>query len=638
MKKEIRKKLGSKQKSALKPINKNHLFQNNNLLVAYLFLLGIIFIFVYNYVYDNKIYLGGDNAVYYITGCSLAEGHGYTNIHLSEQSPANHFPPGYPFIISIIVRFFGENMDIVKKANGVFLFASIIILFLIIKEITKNINLAFIVCLIAILNRHLLQFSCIEMSEIPFAFFILLSVWFFIKTFNKGKTLKQPYFWLLAASIIISFYIRSMGIALLGASLLVLAINKRWLQVILLIVCFILAYAPWYIRSENLGGNTYSKQVMMVNPYRPELGNMSISDFPKRFVENIDRYLGKEINLAYSGKYISDYKIQSSWIDYIFSIVLLVLTAIGIISLKNFRLFILFFISGTFLILMLWPSVWVSVRFILPIVPLLLFLSIQGTLFSIRKLSEQFSENKIYWNVAPFIFLILTPVLETNITQLNQSAISNYPESFIEYFDLAAWCKEQLPDTANICTRKPELFYLYAHHKVCGIPLINNSDEFISYLKKQHITHVVVDNLHLSSTSLFLIPAINNNIENFRTIKQFNKTYLVEFLSTDSIRNNKVKDNDNKVDKELTKNLNGEIYKGTYNNNMKDGLGKLTKPDGSFYEGEFKNDMKDGNGKLYFTNGNYLKGRWENDMMVGEFLEYNKEGKIVGKSIYKISK
>ena len=54
-------------------------------------------------VFDASIDLGGDNAGYYILGKALHEGFGYTNIHLPGMPPAQHFPPGYPLILSLLM-------------------------------------------------------------------------------------------------------------------------------------------------------------------------------------------------------------------------------------------------------------------------------------------------------------------------------------------------------------------------------------------------------------------------------------------------------------------------------------------------------------------------------------------------------
>ena len=62
--------------------------------LLYFGILFLIFIQVYPYIFDAKIFLGGDNADYYLLANALADGEGYVNIHLPGAPPANHFPPG----------------------------------------------------------------------------------------------------------------------------------------------------------------------------------------------------------------------------------------------------------------------------------------------------------------------------------------------------------------------------------------------------------------------------------------------------------------------------------------------------------------------------------------------------------------
>lgn len=81
------------------------------------FLLTGLFLLVYTAVFDSKIDLGGDNAGYYILGKALNTGAGYTDIHLPEQTPANHFPPGYPALLALFM-FVSDSFVFLKLMNG----------------------------------------------------------------------------------------------------------------------------------------------------------------------------------------------------------------------------------------------------------------------------------------------------------------------------------------------------------------------------------------------------------------------------------------------------------------------------------------------------------------------------------------
>jgi 4-amino-4-deoxy-L-arabinose transferase-like glycosyltransferase len=493
----------------------------------YFILLEIIFLCVYAYVFDYKVFMGGDNAEYYITGHSLALGKGYSNIDMLNDPPANHFSPGYPFIISIIIRIFGDSMIATQLGNGVFLAGAILLLFQIVKELTKDNKLAFVISLLTLLNAHLLFYAYITMSEIPFTFFLLLSVWLFIKTFSRGSTLRQPYFWLLILSLIITFYIKSGGIALIGASIIILLVNKRWYQAMILPVIFLAAYMPWYIRTENLGGNVYAKQVQMVNPYNAAQGKLKLADYPKRFLENAGRYLSREIPSAVFGYTIQDYNSKTSWKDYLAGVLLLFFLIAGIFSLAEYKWFFVLTIGGFFFILLLWPPLWNGVRFMIPLIPLLLFLIVQGILFVLRKLIKKISFAKKYFQYAPFLFLLIIPSpIAQQIKTLHIHSKAGYYPSYDNYFKLATWCKENLPANAVIACRKPGLFYLFAHRKVTNYTYTENGKQLIDDLKKNGVTYVVLDDLGFASTQLYLWPAMMNNQESFESVKAFGNNYL----------------------------------------------------------------------------------------------------------------
>ncbi len=69
----------------------------------YMIIIAILFLGVYGFIFDKKLDLNGDNAYYYMLGKALSQGEGYVNIADINKSPNNHYPPGYPFILSLFM-------------------------------------------------------------------------------------------------------------------------------------------------------------------------------------------------------------------------------------------------------------------------------------------------------------------------------------------------------------------------------------------------------------------------------------------------------------------------------------------------------------------------------------------------------
>ncbi len=147
--------------------------------------------------------------------------HGYTNINSPLNSPANWFTPGYPFISAIVMKVFGERIEIMNKANGFFLFGSLIFLYLISIRLTKNKHLSFVIALLTTLNMHILNYSIIAMTEIPFIFTSLGTIYFLIRMEKQKLPFKDYNFWLFFIFLILSYYIRPTGTILIGAIIIV---------------------------------------------------------------------------------------------------------------------------------------------------------------------------------------------------------------------------------------------------------------------------------------------------------------------------------------------------------------------------------------------------------------------------------
>ena len=52
------------------------------------------------------------------------------------------------------------------------------------------------------------------------------------------------------------------------------------------------------------------------------------------------------------------------------------------------------------------------------------------------------------------------------------------------------------------------------------------------------------------------------------------------------------------------------VYKGSWENDLKNGQGTLIYSNGSYFEGNFKDDLRNGYGIQYYTNEDIYKGNW----------------------------
>ncbi|MCF8465092.1 MAG: hypothetical protein K9G41_09630 [Flavobacteriales bacterium] len=651
--------------------------------VLYLLIISFVFHGTYDRIFDKKVHLGGDNAGYYILGKSLADGKGYTSIHSKDQVPGNHFPPGYPVLIASVMKVFSGKITTIKAANGFYMWAALMALFFLFRALTRNIHLSFVACLLAAYNFHLLEYSTIMMSEIPFVLFSTLTLLLFVKTDFEKPFYKNWKFILFVLTLVFAFYIRTLGIALFLSFMLILLVQKRWKYAGFLFVAFFLLIAPWQIRSHNLGGNSYINQLLMVNPYRPEMGPMKLADWPNRVSRNVKRYFALEVTNGVMPFETIDYKqcvkqlkaeageletdttqtklpekeltleekekdaatrgmpgskVEITSTDYLISILLVLLIAIGLARMKDHRLLLALYLAGTFSILFLWPEAWFGIRFMLPLVPILIMLILNGLselpLFVAEKLKKK--EPWILAIAIPFaVFFWMKSDLETRVVELENRGKGVYISKFKNYFDIATWCSKNLPKDAVVSTRKGQLFYLYANRWVTGFLNTLNQEELLESLHESGVTHVVLDQLGYSSTSRYLYPAIKKYPGKFKVIYQLKNpdTYLMEFRY-DLDYTGEWKDG-KKDGKGVFRWENGMSYEGDWVADKRSGRGKFTWPNKQVFDGIWIDDKRTGPGVLYMPDGSKYEGFWTNDNLNGKVKLFDKDGKLTETATFK---
>lgn len=665
-------------------MNKLKKYLNHRMVVfLYLFILGFVFFKTYDRIFDKKVHLGGDNAGYYIYGKSIAKGEGYRAIHTKDKVKGNHFPPGYPALIAVVMKTFSGKIDTIKSANGFFLLAALIALFFLFRALTKSIHLSFIACLFTLLNFHMLEYSTIMMSEIPFVLFSVLSLLLFVLTDFSKAFYKNWKFLLFVAVLTFAFYIRTLGVSLVISFTLILLFQKRWTYAGALLVGFVLLVSPWQIRSHSLGGNSYVNQLLRKNPYRPEMGKMEFKDWPKRFEMNAKRYFALEItnsvlpfeaidykqcvkqlkkesgveviavtaadsaavkkaqeakpltleekkeNAAKRGLPNSKVEIEST--DYVLTIILLILMAIGLARMRDHWILIGLYLAGTFGILFLWPEAWFGIRFMLPVVPILIILTLHGIVQIPYIISERMKKDEpwIIGVIVPFVLLFgLYGSFDERIGELEKRAKGIYVNKFKNYFDIAAWSNKNLPRDAVVTCRKGQLFYLYSNRWVTGFKNTLDKEELIEKLEENDVTHVVLDQLGYSSTSRYLYPAIKKYPGKFKVIHQLKNpdTYIMKFSPELGYTGDW--NGDKKHGQGTFKWPNGMSYVGDWQNNKRTGNGVFSWPNKQVFEGEWKADKRHGKGKLTMPDGSWMIGTWENDILNGTVKLYTKEGKL----------
>ncbi len=493
--------------------------------VITLIALPVVFVLIYTYVFDNKVDLGGDNAYYYALGNALADGKGYMLPMSVSGTPYNHFPPGYPAIMSVFLHI-SDSITFIKAVNGGFLLGSIILIFFIARRFFENNYWGTLLTVIfTMLNTHLLRYGFIMMSEVPYMFFMLLCIYLFLRTDHDKSFLKNPFFYGVLFTLVGLIYIRTTGVALFVAIVAFMLFSRKWLYAAAYFIGTILLLLPWQIRSASLGGSSYLKNLKMVNPYRPELGDVSLGQLFGRIGTNLKRYITNEIPDSMFPFFSENYQ-ETNFTMWFWGFLLVIIGIYSLYSLGRTGLFLTFYIIATMGILLIWPDVWIGIRFLLPTVPVLLFLFVFGVWQLFTQLGEQTIKKGI---PLPLLFILLIfyrPVID----QLREEGKQDYAPSYKNYFALAKYIRTNDPDAVVSC-RKPALFYLYSKSYTTRYQYTEDDKELINNLAERQVDYVVLEQLGYSSTVLYLYPAIQKNPDKFEVVSHIKNpdTYLLKF-------------------------------------------------------------------------------------------------------------
>lgn len=502
------------------------------------------FFIVYNYIADKKVSVNGDNAYYYLLGKSIHEGQGYTYAFDQSHRPVDTYPPGYPFLLSILM-FISKDIETLSLFSGLMLLGSLLLLVRLFKQMEIPWQVSLATTLLILCNYHIASYAITTLSEVPYLLFTILTLLVLTRLNTAESMLKDWRFYAMILLLVFTYYIRSTGLALMAGVVFYLATQRRWKESILTAVIFIALGSIWIIRGKVLDiPSAYREAVVKINPYQPEKGNVNLDSMVVRVGDNLTRYVSKEIPSSMMPSILVNYKEPAGSGSWMLGLFCISLTLYGWWRLPKYKWLIAGYFIATFGILMLWPKQWFGTRFMMSLIPFMTMMILYAFYDLLTLLLQRVNKSWTFPALLflPLIFLYLKPLQEAPadnqnwqsypLNRLNITGILDYQPNWKNYFALAKWAKDNTPKTAVIACRKPELFHLYADRYTCYFPFEKDLDKFIDGLKKEKVTHVVVDQLGFRQTGDYLVAALNARPQHFKVLQQLKDpdSWLLEFI------------------------------------------------------------------------------------------------------------
>lgn len=486
----------------------------------------------YSYTLDKKLDLNGDNATYIALARNMAAGHGYCNATPDGYLPASQFPPGYPFILSLVIRMGIDNLILFKVLNAVFLFAALCLLYLVFSGETRRRWLAVSAVILTCFSIQLLRFAGMAMSEMSYMFFMVFSVFCLWKYAEKDESRfwRSPWFWMALVSAMACYHIRSVGIALVISIVIFLLFRKEWLAALASAGTMALLALPWIIRNKLLGiTSRYFGAVMAVNIWRPEEGQIStVGEFISKMISNLDQTVIKgfpNILFPFTGNVTPE---PSTVTGIIVGLIVLAVVVYGAWETGRMRWLMLALLAGNIGLFAIWHG-GNDTRYVTPIIPFV-YLFFYNGVFSVFKLVLR-KHLRDETPLALLLLLLILPMIAP-LKMLHEVSAQPYPPEYDNYFKLAEMLDGTVPAGTIVCCRKPELFCYFAPHLFATSYLPDTDpDTVIKGMLDSKVEFVIVEQLGFASTRRYLIPALEAHMELFQIIYETPepKTTLVGF-------------------------------------------------------------------------------------------------------------
>uniref|UniRef100_A0A7V4E439 Glycosyltransferase RgtA/B/C/D-like domain-containing protein n=1 Tax=candidate division WOR-3 bacterium TaxID=2052148 RepID=A0A7V4E439_UNCW3 len=488
---------------------------NEKKIILILFLIFLLLAFL---AYDPKPALGGDNIHYLLLAQSLISFKGYKDLWHPQEKPHTQYPFGFPLLIIPFLLIFGKDSLFLNILPLIFFILS----FFLVYKIFEKWKFKYLLLSLFFFSPLVVENSHVLLSEPPFIFFSLLTLFFFLRW---EETKKIKYFLFSSSSATFAFFIRTAGISLVLALLIYFLIKKRYLYLLILFLIFFLPFFAWQERNRKIANEvSYLAQFLQKNPYQPELGNINFSEYLARFLKNFYLYnfliMPKICYFKESPPPIWQFFIG------ILTIIFIIMGSYFLIKKKtSLNLFIFLYFLLSSLIILSWPEVWTSERFLFPFLIFLFYITIIGG----EKIFYKLKINFLAYLFLSFLFLfyliknlqIIKENLPNTIKNFSGDKYAGYPIDWQNYFKVLKWAKDNLPQEAIIVSRKPEFTYFISQRKSVLYLFSTEPQKVLKKMIADKADYLLYDNFYWTLTSQkYLLPVLKIYPEYFELVYQ----------------------------------------------------------------------------------------------------------------------
>jgi hypothetical protein len=515
--------------------------------------------------FSGPIDLRYDAGVYYLLGTSLAKGEGY-RIPSEPGSPeALQYPPLLPAFVALHQWLFGTtNAAIIapwlrSSYAALFVAYSLVVLALARRHLSSG--FAFAATTLCMLHIMTIFLSDLLFAELPFA---VVSVVFVLVA---GPPTSRPWLREMAsfALALAGFLLRTIGVALLAAWMMEALIRRRWRLAIARGALALVPIVLWqahvarvrasdeyrrpaynYQRASYQYYNvSYSENVLLIDPFRPELGRLHPEALAVRVLTNLASMpivLGEAASatksswqsaLARTNRLLGQdlLPVGLVWVPLLGFGALIVA---GIVILARRRAWLMVFVilgSVGLVSTTPWPAQFT--RYLAPLSPFLTIAAVS----TLSWLAAALRGRKLAWastlgrvglaSVLVLAFVVQAYTLRWLFGQRQSASVSNFvlarssadpahfffhDRSWQAWEEAMAWINTHAPRNAIVATASPHLCYLLTGRHAVLPPMESDPGHARQLLEAVPVSYVIVDELEFIDISRrYALPAVEDD-------------------------------------------------------------------------------------------------------------------------------
>ncbi|HYE72016.1 MAG TPA: hypothetical protein VEF04_01745 [Blastocatellia bacterium] len=452
-----------------------------------------------------------DDGWYILLAKAIASGQGYTLINSPSQGIVPIYPPGFPWLLSLVFRFtpnFPENIWLLKSVSIVAMLGVGVASYLFFKREGEWPHYIALIASLVVVTAPGFVFLAAStvMSEPVFSLSQLLAVITVERAVRQHSQRASSLYILLGALFAsFAFLTRSIALVLIAAALIYLLKERLWRLALIFSISVAVCVSPWMIYSRlhaptpaekkeqgNYIVESYGEQFWSKRAGVSTTGRITVRDLPERVWKNLVDIFGRDIGGMFlpqlyrpateSGLEIIELggslgrvmlNMGAATGTIIFSLLISLIAVIGFIARCRTRVtlteLVVIFSLG---MVVIWLGLF---RFILPLMPFVMLYFVTG----LKSVSRWFEKlwRKLYsanhW-AAPRIVIVcllafnaydhFSYISAGRSSRANQMWLSDYDEQR----ELINWVTRELPHNAIIATSNPPLINLMTGHKTVG--------------------------------------------------------------------------------------------------------------------------------------------------------------------------